>query len=47
MEILKDVSIHHMALKILSDITSMNDYDETIYKLVQVFSHRKFLFEIF
>lgn len=38
MEELKDVSIHHTALKILSEITSMKNYDEIIYKTVQVFS---------
>lgn len=37
MEELKDVSIHHTALKILSEITSMKNYDEAIYKRVQVF----------
>lgn len=36
MEELKDVSIHHTALKILSEITSSKNYDETIYKTVQV-----------
>lgn len=36
MEALKETSIHHMALKILSDITTMNGYDEIIYKTVQV-----------
>lgn len=40
MEELKDVSIHHTALKILSEITSMKNYDETIYKTVQVFIKR-------
>lgn len=37
MEELKDVSIHHTALKILSEVTAMKSYDETIYKTVQVF----------
>lgn len=40
MEELKDVSIHHTALKILTEITSMKSYDETIYKTVQVFYKR-------
>lgn len=37
MQELKDVSIHHTALKILSEITSSKNYDETIYKTVQVY----------
>lgn len=37
MDELKDVSIHHTALKILSEITAMKNYDENIYKTVQVF----------
>lgn len=37
MEELKDVSIHHMALKILSDIMNMKKYDENIFQTVQVF----------
>lgn len=36
MDELKDVSIHHTALKILSDITSQPNYNEAIYKTVQV-----------
>lgn len=36
MEELKDASIHHTALKILSEITSMKNYDEIIYQTVQV-----------
>lgn len=36
MEELKDVSIHHMALKILSDITNLKKYDENIFRTVQV-----------
>lgn len=36
MEELRDVSIHHMALKILSDITHTKKYDENIFKTVQV-----------
>lgn len=36
MEELKDVSIHHTALKILAEITAMKGYDENIYKTVQV-----------
>lgn len=36
MEELKDVSIHHTALKVLSEITSMKNYDDVIYKTVQV-----------
>lgn len=42
MDALKDTSIHHMALKILSEITSMKDYDESIYKTVQVFPKQIF-----
>lgn len=38
MDELKDVSIHHMALKILADITTMNKYDENIFQTVQVFN---------
>lgn len=38
MDELKDVSIHHTALRILSEITAMKDYDTTIHKTVQVFS---------
>lgn len=37
MDELKDVSIHHMALKILSDITNLKHYDENIFRTVQVF----------
>lgn len=37
MEELKEVSIHHTALRILSEITSMKGYDENIYQTVQVF----------
>lgn len=37
MDELKDVSIHHMALKILSDITNLKKYDENIFQTVQVF----------
>lgn len=37
MDELKDVSIHHTALKILSDVTSMRNYDDEIYRTVQVF----------
>lgn len=36
MDELKDVSIHHTALKILSEITSQSNYNEAIYKTVQV-----------
>lgn len=38
MDELKDVSIHHTALRILSEITAMKDYDANIYKTVQVSS---------
>lgn len=38
MDELKDASIHHTALRILSEITAMKDYDSTIHKTVQVFS---------
>lgn len=37
MDELKDVSIHHTALRILSEITALKDYDATVYKTVQVF----------
>lgn len=37
MDELKDVSIHHTALRILSEIKAMKNYDATIYKTVQVF----------
>lgn len=36
MDELKDVSIHHTALKILSEIKAMKNYDEIIYITVQV-----------
>lgn len=39
MEELKDVSIHHTALKILADIKNTKKYDENIFKAVQVFCH--------
>lgn len=38
MEQLRDASIHHTALKLLTEIKNMKNYDEKIYKTVQVFS---------
>lgn len=37
MDELKDTSIHHTALKLLNDIRNMKNYEESIYKTVQVF----------
>lgn len=39
MDELKEVSIHHTALKILSDITNLKNYEKTIFKTVQVFAY--------
>lgn len=46
MDELKDASIHHTSLKILSEITSMKNYDETIYKTVQVFCLFRLIFVV-
>lgn len=44
MEELKDVSIHHTALKILTDIKRTKKYDENIFKAVQVFHDENLIF---
>lgn len=36
MDELKDISIHHTALKLLNDVRTMKNFDENIHKTVQV-----------